>query len=69
MTNATIATRCYDEELVTCDRLFRIQSLEAQLDAGLTRSEVQLTCEAIKFHQIRLAGHDVESALHLMGIA
>jgi hypothetical protein len=69
MTTTAIANRCHDEELVTVDRLYRIQCLERQLNAGLPRCEVQLACEAIKFHQIRLAGHDLESALHLMGVA
>lgn len=69
MTAATIANRCHDEELVTVDRLYRIQCIEAQLDAGLSSVDAQLACEAIKFHQIRLAGYDVQSALQKMGIA
>lgn len=69
MTNATIANRCHDEELVTADRLYRIQSLESQLDAGLPLCESQLACEAIKFHQLRFAGFDVPSALRQMGVA
>ena len=68
MTTTTLANRCHDEELVTADRLYRIQSLEAQLDTGLSSLEAQLACEAIKYHQIRLAGHNVESALRLMGV-
>lgn len=69
MTTTTIANRCHDEELVTADRIYRIQFLESQLDAGLPRVEAQLACEAIKFHQIRLAGYDVQSALRKMGVA
>lgn len=69
MTTTTIANRCHDEELVTVDRLYRIQSLEMQLDSGLSRAETQLACEAIKFHQIRLAGYDVQAALRKMGVA
>ena len=68
MTTTAIANRCRDEELVTADRLYRIQCLEAQLDAGLSRAETQLACESIKFHQIRLAGYDVQSALLKMGV-
>jgi hypothetical protein len=70
MTATAIAARCHDEELVTADRLFRIQSLEAQLDGcSLKGNEIQLACEAIKFHTIRLAGFDVHSALAKMGVA
>lgn len=69
MTTATIANRCHDEELVTVDRAYRIQCLERQLDAGLPRGEVQLACESIKFHQLRMAGFDVQAALEKMGVA
>ena len=70
MTNTAIATRCHDEELVTADRLYRIQCLESQLDGcSLKGAEIQLACEAIKFHMIRIAGFDVQSVLAKMGVA
>lgn len=70
ITTDTIADRCRDEELVTADRLYRIQQLEAQLDARvLPYGEVQLACEAIKFHRIRLDGLRVQETLVKMGVA
>ena len=70
VTTFAIAARCHDEELVTADRLFRIQSLESQLDGcNLKGDEIQMACEAIKFHAIRLAGFDVHSTLVKMGVA
>jgi hypothetical protein len=69
MTTTTIANRCHDEELVTADRLYRIQCLELQIEAGLPSGEAQLACESIKFHQIRMAGFDVQAALVKMGVA
>lgn len=72
MPTATIAARCHHEERFwgNDDRKLRIAGLEAQLDAGTyeTSGEAQLACEAIKFHMIRLAGLDVQSALEKMGI-
>ena len=70
MTTTAIAARCHDEELVTADRLYRIQCLEAQLDSrSLKGDEIQLACEAIKFHLIRLAGFKMQAALTEMGVA
>jgi hypothetical protein len=69
ITSAAIASRCHDEELVTCDRLYRIQSLEAQLDKGLPYKEAQLACEALKFHQLRQDGASFAKAMILMGVA
>ncbi len=73
MTSATIAALCHNEEILWAndDRQFRIAGLESQLDSGLyeTSGEVQLACEALKFHMLRLAGFDVQSALAKMGVA
>jgi len=70
ITTTTISNRCYDEELVIADRVYRIQCLEAQLDScSLKGDEIQLACEAIKFHRIRLDGFKMQAALAEMGVA
>lgn len=73
ITTTLIAIRCRQEKILVGndDRQSRIAELENQLDANAfeTRCQVQLACEAIKFHMIRLAGFDFESALSKMGVA
>jgi hypothetical protein len=74
ITTALIAIRCRQEEMLVSndDRKSRIAELENRLDANTyyeTRDQVQLACEVIKFHMIRLAGFNFQSALTKMGVA
>lgn len=71
ITTQTILFRCeHEDRFYGDDRELRIYMLELGVqEAILPREEVQLACEAIKFHRIRLDGLDYQAALIAMGIA
>jgi hypothetical protein len=69
VTTTTIANRCYEEDTVD-DHLYRVEVLRAELEGdSLKGDEIQLACEAIKFHLIRNDGFDFDCTLTMMGLS
>lgn len=70
ITTQTIVDRCEKEEQwYSKDRELRIYALSSDLETRAVPYEgVQLHCEAIKYHRIRLDGYDVETTLAMMGV-